>query len=54
MKESLLSAAIAVMLFLICGIIVSALLDGFILWILGGIAMWLTFRLAYAIQDSMD
>jgi hypothetical protein len=52
--NSALAALIAVAVYLALGALASFIVNGFVLWILGGLGLWLTFRLAYAIADGLE
>ena len=52
--NSALAALIAVGVYLVLGALAVFAFDGITLWILGGLGLWLAFRLAYAIEDGLE
>jgi hypothetical protein len=52
MKESAAIAFMCAVAYLFFGLVASAFASGIVLWLLGGLCLWLTFRIAYAVEDG--
>lgn len=54
MKAATLAALIAFCLYVLVGIVAVAVTHGLLTFLLGGLALWLAFRLGYALEDAID
>ena len=54
MKSKIVIALIAAGLYVIAGLIASAVLDGLMVWLIGGLGLVVAIRGAYAVDDMLN